>query len=195
MVLHPDLASRGEIVIQQCEVFSDHRGIFFEAFRAGNMTAFRATGNTFGFQQSNVTISKRGTLRGMHYQTVNPQGKFVRCVSGSMVDCFIDVRSGSPTLRCGGAVLLNRPEVAVSVPPGFAHGTLALEDNTVCVYECTTVYHPESDRSICPIDLAIYDVLFKAFNHILMQPLLDFEVQISNKDLNATPLHSAELVP
>jgi dTDP-4-dehydrorhamnose 3,5-epimerase len=136
------------LMVFEPRVFADERGAFFESF---NLSRFReATGLDVDFVQDNHSISHRNVLRGLHYQ-VEPhaQGKLVRVVRGAAWDVAVDIRPGSPTYGKWAAVELtaqNRKQFWI--PPGFAHGFLALEDETEFLYKTTAYWHKESERTI-----------------------------------------------
>jgi dTDP-4-dehydrorhamnose 3,5-epimerase len=98
-----------------------------------------AAGVPAEFKQAIQTFSKRGVVRGLHFQWRPPMGKLVRCIYGTIIDVVVDVRHGSPTLGDHLAVeLTGRNHRVIWVPPGFAHGTIALEDDSIVLYECTS---------------------------------------------------------
>jgi len=136
------------LMVFEPRVFEDERGAFFESF---NLARFRdATGLDVDFVQDNHSISHKNVLRGLHYQ-VDPhaQGKLVRVVRGAAWDVAVDIRAGSPTYGKWAAVELtaaNRKQFWI--PAGFAHGFLALEDNTEFLYKTTTYWHAASERTI-----------------------------------------------
>lgn len=136
------------LVIIEPRVFSDERGAFSETY---NINAFReAVGEEINFVQDNQSISKKGVLRGLHYQ--NPphaQGKLVRVIRGSVIDVAVDIRSNSQTFGQHMAIELSGENgKQFWIPPGFAHGFVALEENTIFAYKCTELYHPESEGCI-----------------------------------------------
>jgi len=143
------------LVVLEPRVFEDERGIFFESF---NLDRFReATDLGVDFVQDNQSISHSGVLRGLHYQ-VDPhaQGKLVRVVHGAAWDVVVDIRATSPTFGKWAAVELsaeNRKQFWI--PPGFAHGFLALEDGTEFLYKTTAYWHAASERAIRWDDPAI----------------------------------------
>lgn len=128
-------------------VFGDARGYFYESY---NKQAFHQAGITAEFVQDNQSLSSKGVLRGLHFQ--NPpfsQGKLVRVINGSVLDVALDIRVGSPTYGKHHKVLLSGENKKMFwVPPGFAHGFLTLEDDTVFAYKCTNLYNKESEGSV-----------------------------------------------
>lgn len=132
--------------------FADDRGIFFEWFQ--DDTFIKYSGVSLNLAQANASISKAGTLRGIHFAD-NPPGqrKYVTCFSGSAVDVLVDLRVGSPMFGKWEFVELNTTERRiVSIPNGVGHGFLALEDNTTIVYMCDQRYNPTGEREINPLD-------------------------------------------
>ncbi len=135
------------ILIQQAP-FEDARGRFARAYCAEE---FAAAGLPTGFVQMNMSVCvSAGTLRGLHYQTEPaPEGKLLRCVRGAVFDVMIDMRPDSSTfLKSWGVELTAENHLAVYVPPLFAHGYLALRDNTEVLYQVTAPYAPELERGV-----------------------------------------------
>lgn len=127
--------------------FKDERGYFTEIFAD---RAWADAGFVEVFVQDNLSVSSKGTLRGMHYQ-IEPhgQGKFVRVLNGSVYDVAVDLRRGSPTFgKWVGRTLSAENLVGLWVPVGFAHGFIALEDDSLVLYKCTSLYEPASERSL-----------------------------------------------
>ncbi len=143
---------RGVLVVEP-SVFADERGWFMESF---NETRFAAEVQVLGlplpprFVQDNHSCSTAGVLRGMHYQLPpHAQGKLVRVVQGAAFDVAVDITPGSPTLgRWFGLELNASNHKQLWIPPGFAHGFLALEDNTHFLYKTTDFYARDCERSI-----------------------------------------------
>lgn len=134
-------------VIVEPQVFGDSRGFFFESF---NTPRLAAEGLTLPpFVQGNVSSSARGVLRGLHYQWPRPQGKYVSVIEGEVWDVAVDIRRGSPTFGRWTAVVLNAENRRhFWIPPGFAHGFVALSERAVFTYLCTEPYDREADASI-----------------------------------------------
>ena len=115
--------------------FPDERGFLLQAWVREDL---EAAGIPSEFKQAIQTVSKRGVVRGLHFQWAPPMGKYVRCIHGAIIDVVVDVRHGSPTLGDYAAVeLTGTNHRVIWVPPGFAHGTVALEDHSIVHYECT----------------------------------------------------------
>jgi dTDP-4-dehydrorhamnose 3,5-epimerase len=136
-----------DVLLLEPSVFEDERGYFFESY---NERLFANLGLNQRFMQDNQSRSRKGTLRGLHFQAPPfEQGKLVRVVSGSILDVAVDIRKGSPWFgKWVSAVLNGDNKHMLWIPPGFAHGFLALEDNSVVSYKCTQVYERESEMSI-----------------------------------------------
>ena len=136
----------GLLVIEP-KVFADERGFFMESFKASNFAAF---GITQDFVQDNHSKSRKGVIRGLHFQRAPyAQGKLVRVTRGRAWDVAVDLRKGSPTFGTWCAVELSADNhLLFWIPEGFAHGFLALEDDTELLYKCTAEYNPTSDGGI-----------------------------------------------
>jgi dTDP-4-dehydrorhamnose 3,5-epimerase len=136
-------------------VFPDLRGVFAAPFQA---TAFRdAVGHDLRVAQTNHSVSSRGALRGLHFSDTPPgQAKYVFCPRGSLLDVVVDVRVGSPTFGEHSAVQLDSEQCrAVYLSEGLGHAFVALEDDTVMSYLCSTEYNPAAERGISPLDQAL----------------------------------------
>ena len=129
-------------------VFGDNRGFFLESY---NKKGFKEIGITNEFVQDNHSKSKKGVLRGLHFQTKHSQGKLVRVIKGSVFDVAVDLREGSKTFgKWFGVELSAENKKMFFIPENFAHGFLTLEDETEFMYKCTDLYHPEYDSGIIP---------------------------------------------
>ena len=148
------------VVIIEPAVFGDERGWFSESF---NEARFNAALQDIGlppprrFVQDNHSCSKAGVLRGLHYQLPpRPQGKLVRVVQGAAFDVAVDIRRGSPTFgQWVGTLLDAENKRQLWIPEGYAHGFLALRDNTHFLYKTTDVYARDCERSLLWNDPAI----------------------------------------
>ncbi|WP_294598631.1 dTDP-4-dehydrorhamnose 3,5-epimerase [uncultured Rikenella sp.] len=128
-------------------VFGDARGFFMETYAKRDFDAM--AGCPVDFVQDNHSKSRRGVLRGLHFQTQHAQGKLIRVVAGAVYDVAVDLRAGSPTYgRWHGVELSAENKRQFYVPAGFAHGFLTLEDDTEFLYKCTDYYHPEFDGGV-----------------------------------------------
>ena len=131
-----------EVLVFQPRVFDDDRGFLFESFRSSWLPGF-------DFVQDNHSRSSKGTLRGLHYQFENTQGKLVRVTRGEVFDVAVDIRQSSPTFgQWVGRILSDENKEIFWVPPGFAHGFLVLSDVADFVYRCTDYYAPGDEYSI-----------------------------------------------
>ncbi|WPP49237.1 dTDP-4-dehydrorhamnose 3,5-epimerase [Catalinimonas niigatensis] len=128
------------------DVFGDERGYFLETY---HIEKFRSLGLDYTFLQANQSFSKKGALRGLHFQNAPyQQGKLVRVVTGKVLDVAVDLRPGSPTYgQYKTFVLDGKLSNMAFVPEGFAHGFLTLED-AVFTYQCTNVYHKASESGV-----------------------------------------------
>ena len=133
--------------------FPDERGYLVQSWVKADV---EAEGIPSHFKQAIQTVSKRGVLRGLHFQWDPPMGKYVRCLHGAILDVVVDVRHGSPTLGKHVAVELSeRNHQVIWVPPGFAHGTFALEEGSIVLYECTSEHGPGREGGILWNDPAL----------------------------------------
>ena len=130
----------------QPKVFGDERGYFLETY---SQRDFAAAGIAARFVQDNQSKSRRGVLRGLHFQKDHPQGKLVRVISGEVFDVAVDLRVGSPTFgKWEGVTLSGERQNQLLIPVGFAHGFLVLSEEAVFAYKCTEFYHPEDEDGI-----------------------------------------------
>lgn len=144
MILQP--TSISDVLLVKPRMFGDERGFFLETWSAA---VFEEAGVSVDFVQDNWSRSSRGVLRGLHYQRNHTQGKLVRCMAGKVFDVAVDVRRSSPTFGAWvGATLSDENRHALWIPPGFAHGFLALSDVVDFCYKCTDIYDPNSEESI-----------------------------------------------
>lgn len=128
------------------EVFGDERGYFMETY---HYNAFRDAGLNVQFVQDNQSRSRKGVLRGLHFQKNHPQGKLVRVLRGEVFDVAVDLRMNSPTYKKWfGTVLSGENKKQLYVPEGFAHGFLVLSDEVELAYKCTDFYHPEDEGGV-----------------------------------------------
>jgi dTDP-4-dehydrorhamnose 3,5-epimerase len=171
-----------EVLLIEPRVYKDERGDFFESW---NATSFAALiGATTDFVQDNHSTSREGVIRGLHYQLPPyEQGKLVRVARGAAFDVVVDIRQSSPNFgQWVGAVLSDHNRHQIWVPPGFAHGFLALSDGVDILYKTTSYYAPESDRSIRWDDPVIG-----------IDWPLEGEPNVSDKDRDAPLLADAEV--
>ncbi|HEX7104567.1 MAG TPA: dTDP-4-dehydrorhamnose 3,5-epimerase [Acidothermaceae bacterium] len=135
--------------------FPDERGVFLEWYRADVVA--RAIGHDFHIAQSNQSVSKRGTVRGVHFADVPPsQAKYVYCPSGAVLDVIVDIRAGSPTFGAVDTVRLDDVDRrAVYLSEGLGHAFMALTDDAVVTYLCSTGYAPDREHGVNPLDAGL----------------------------------------
>lgn len=135
-----------DLFIVEPQVYGDNRGYFFEAYKKEE---FNNQGLTYDFIQDNESKSKRGVLRGLHFQKKYQQAKLVRVIDGEVFDVAVDLRKGSQTYgRWFGVILSNENKKMLMIPRGFAHGFLVLSDSATFAYKCDNIYHPEDEGGI-----------------------------------------------
>ena len=176
------------VMIVEPRIFGDERGWFMESYKEPAwQAALRDAGQppSRPFVQDNHSCSQAGVLRGLHYQLPpQPQGKLVRVVKGAAFDVAVDIRRGSPTFgRWVGVELTAANHRQLWVPEGFAHGFLALEDDTHFLYKTTDVYAPACERSIRWDDAAL----------AIAWPLQGRRPELAAKDAAAPLLSEADL--
>jgi dTDP-4-dehydrorhamnose 3,5-epimerase len=160
------------------KVFGDDRGFFMESW---NARAFAQSGIEATFVQDNHSRSRRGVLRGLHYQIEHAQGKLVRCVAGEVFDVVVDLRRSSATFgRSLGLTLSAQNQRMLWVPPGFAHGFLAISEYADFLYKTTDYWYPEHERTLRWNDAAL----------AIAWPLEGSPI-LAAKDAAGTPLASA----
>jgi dTDP-4-dehydrorhamnose 3,5-epimerase len=135
------------LLIVQPTVFEDTRGYFFESY---NKKQFVDAGIDVEFVQDNQSLSQAGVLRGLHFQhPPYEQGKLVRVINGAVLDVAVDIRKNSSTYGESFSIELNeKNKTMLWIPPGFAHGFLTTEDNTVFSYKCTGFYNKQAEDCI-----------------------------------------------
>lgn len=128
------------------KVFTDDRGYFFETW---NSTHYEQSGIPGPFVQDNISFSKKGILRGLHFQYPQSQGKLIQVLSGEVLDVVVDIRAGSPTYgQWVGEVLSESNHRQMYVPPGFAHGYCVTSEAALFSYKCTDFYNPATEHGI-----------------------------------------------
>ncbi len=134
------------LILFEPQVFEDERGYFMESFRSDQ---FKEFGLPIDFQQDNHSKSAKGVIRGMHFQWDKPQGKLIRVTRGSAQVVEVDLRKKSPYFgQYKSFIISEHNKHILWVPPGFANGFVALEDNTEMQYKCTEVWNPEGENNI-----------------------------------------------
>ena len=142
-----------DVLMVQPKVFGDARGFFFESW---NARAFAAAGIDAAFVQDNHSRSRRGVLRGLHYQIEHAQGKLVRVIEGEVLDVAVDLRRSSPTFGRHAAVALSAENRRMLyIPPGFAHGFIVVSDCAEFLYKTTDYWYPEHERTLLWSDPAL----------------------------------------
>ncbi len=135
------------LLIIKPKVFADERGYFFESY---NEDTYRDAGIDFYFLQDNISKSKKGTIRGLHYQVGDmAQGKLCKVILGKVLDVAVDIRFGSPTFgKYFSSELSEENHAQLWIPPGFAHGFSVLSEEAIFSYKCTALYSKEHERAI-----------------------------------------------
>ena len=135
-----------EVLLIEPHVFGDPRGFFMETYHEAR---YREAGILGHFMQDNHSRSRRGVLRGLHYQLLQPQGKLVWVTRGQVFDVAVDIRRGSPTFgRWAGDILDDSNHRQLYIPPGFAHGFCVLSDTADFFYKCTAYYNSQAEHGI-----------------------------------------------
>ncbi len=136
-----------DVLIINPVVFEDERGWFFESFNEKDFS--KVIGDKVVFVQDNQSLSKKGVLRGLHYQIKQSQGKLVRVCSGVVYDVAVDLRASSKTFgKWVGVELSDKNKKQMWIPPGFAHGFLVLSDEAEFLYKTTDYWHPDSESCL-----------------------------------------------
>lgn len=137
-----------DLFVFEPKVWKDDRGYFYESFRAD---FFKEINNELALVQDNQSLSQKGTIRGLHFQSPPfEQGKLVRVLQGAVLDVVVDIRKASPTYGQSFAIELNNQNhLQLWIPPGFAHGFSTLADQTIFCYKCSNYYHKASEGGIC----------------------------------------------
>ena len=134
------------VVIIEPDVFNDQRGYFFETY---NQNRYQEIGIKSNFVQDNLSFSKKGALRGLHYQRPHDQAKLVQVIQGKVFDVVVDIRRDSPTLgKWIGQYLSDENKQQIFVPEGFAHGFCVLTDSALFHYKCSDFYAPDCEGGI-----------------------------------------------
>jgi dTDP-4-dehydrorhamnose 3,5-epimerase len=170
-----------EVLLLEPAVFGDDRGFFLESYQARR---YAEAGISASFVQDNQSRSTRGTLRGLHFQEPQAQGKLVSVLQGAVYDVVVDIRRGSPRFgQWVGIELSGRTHQQLWIPPGFAHGFCVTSESADFFYKCTAYYAPEHERGIAWNDPDL------AIPWPIKAPLL------SRKDAAAPRLKDAPVLP
>ena len=141
------------LYIIDVKTYGDHRGYFMETYKK---TDFEAAGLFYDFVQDNQSSSRKGVLRGLHFQKKHPQAKLVRVLRGEVFDVAVDLRKGSATYgKWVGALLSGENRRQFLIPRGFAHGFLVVSQDAEFAYKCDDLYHPEDEGGIAWNDPAV----------------------------------------
>ena len=171
------------VLIFQPTMHADDRGFFMETFRSSH---FATRGLGLDFVQDNQSRSKKGTLRGLHFQRERPQGKLVRVLYGEVFDVAVDIRKGSSTFgKWVGEYLSSDNNRQLWVPPGFAHGFYVISPVADLVYKCTDYYQKDDEISVSWSDPAL----------AIEWPLNGQVPLLSERDSNAPLLHEVTKFP
>lgn len=171
-----------DVLMMMPKVFRDDRGFFLEIFNRQTLCSF---GINYEFVQDNLSSSKMGVLRGLHYQIQYPQGKLVTVLKGEVFDVAVDLRRSSPYFGKHVSCRLSENERKfLWIPPGFAHGFLVLSETAEFYYKVTNYYHPDSERTL----------LWNDENLEIDWPIEPtMELMLSRKDQEGIPLSLAEV--
>ncbi|MGD9092981.1 MAG: dTDP-4-dehydrorhamnose 3,5-epimerase [Anaerolineales bacterium] len=172
------------VIIVEPRVFGDQRGFFMETYQAER---FAAAGIPNTFVQDNHSGSRQGTLRGLHYQIRQPQGKLIRVIAGEIFDVAVDIRRSSPTFGQWEGIRLSADnKLQLWIPPGFAHGFLVTSEWAEVMYKSTDYYAPQWERTLLWNDPDIG----------IKWPLGDDQLPLlSEKDIHGKRLDEADLFP
>ncbi len=134
------------VFIIETKKYGDDRGYFTETYKKSD---FDEAGLVYNFVQDNQSRSRRGVLRGLHFQRSHPQAKLVRVLEGEVFDVAVDLRKGSPTYgKWVGVTLSDKNGLQFMIPRGFAHGFLVISEYATFCYKCDDVYHPEDEGGL-----------------------------------------------
>lgn len=169
------------VYIVEPKVFGDARGYFMETYCE---TDFKQGGIQADFVQDNQSKSRRGVLRGLHFQKTHSQAKLVRVISGEVFDVAVDLRPGSKTYgKWVGVTLSAENKKQFFIPKGFAHGFLVLSEEAEFVYKCDDFYHPEDEGGLAWNDPTV---------HVEWPVTPDMEILLSEKDQHHPNLQSLD---
>lgn len=142
-----------DVYIIDVKTYGDNRGYFMETYKESD---FKEAGLNYNFVQDNQSSSRKGVLRGLHFQKAHPQAKLVRVLKGEVFDVAVDLRKDSPTYgQWVGVVLSEENKRQFMIPRGFAHGFVVMSDYAEFAYKCDELYHPEDEGGIMWNDSAI----------------------------------------
>ena len=154
------------VILIELDVFEDNRGFFMETY---HITKYGDGGIAHTFVQDNHSHSRKGTLRGLHYQLRRPQAKLVYVAAGEVFDVAVDIRQGSPTFgQWTGTILSGKEGRQLFIPSGFAHGFCVLSETADVIYKCTDLYAPGDDYGVIWSDPTI-DIVWPIENPVLSE--------------------------
>ena len=172
-----------DVVLIRPDIHPDQRGLFLELLQERKLVAAGIPGH---FVQANLSVSRHGVLRGLHFQNPQPQGKLISVVRGEIFDVVVDIRTGSPTFSVARGVRLSAAErTQLFVPPDFAHGFLVMSDGADVIYHCTDCYRPDAEHTLLWNDPAL------GIDWPFLDDLPDGP-QLSDKDAQGQTLHQLE---
>ena len=170
-----------DVYIITPKVFGDSRGYFMETYSDQD---FKDAGLDYTFVQDNQSSSKKGVLRGLHFQKTHPQAKLVRVLKGEVFDVAVDLREGSKTYgQWVGVLLSEENKKQLLIPRGFAHGFLVVSDSAEFAYKCDEFYHPEDEGGLPFNDPSV----------AVDWPKLDCVYILSEKDQHHLPLSESKI--
>ncbi len=171
-----------DVILVEPKIFEDDRGFFFESYQK---RLFEQQGISIDFVQDNHSRSKRGTLRGLHYQIRQPQGKLIRVILGEIYDVVVDLRKSSPAFgKWLGLYLSAESKKQLYIPPGFAHGFYVVSEWAEIIYKATDYYAPQWERTLLWNDAQI---------NISWPLLKGTQPLLSRKDAAGTPFAQTEV--
>lgn len=142
-----------DVLLLKPKVFRDRRGIFLESYRK---SLFLERGLDIDFVQDNVSSSKKGAIRGLHYQIINPQDKLIMVMQGEIMDVAVDLRKSSSTFgKSVTRIISEDNRHQLFIPKGFAHGFSVLSDEALVYYKCSDYYNPDGERGLLWKDAAL----------------------------------------
>ena len=169
-----------DVFVIEVKKYGDNRGYFMETYKESD---FHQAGLNYKFIQDNQSKSKKGVLRGLHFQKTFPQAKLVRCIEGEVFDVCVDLRKDSPTYgKWAGVILSAEKGNQFMIPRGFAHGFVVLSETATFCYKCDELYHPEDEGGIMWND-----------SEIGIDWPFDGEVLLSEKDKLHKPLKESKV--
>lgn len=152
------------VVVVEPDVYGDHRGFFMETYQRRR---YENNGILMDFVQDNLSYSKHGTLRGLHFQISHPQSKLVQVIQGEVFDVAVDVRVGSPDFgKWVGVMLSDSNKRQLFIPEGFAHGFCVVSDSAMFLYKCSDYYDPADEMGILWND-PVLDIEWPVVNPLL----------------------------